>query len=134
MAHKLAVALQDTMRVGNLSATKEPDVDVTFEHIDVAEGRIGYTRRWMTVVQELSHILSAGTHDLEPAPRERPQLTGVFVHPHLDRWISLNRTWKPHKSGSTLKLVRFPNSLAATHLDFIFYVAHHIHSILISPL
>ncbi len=51
MAHKLAIALQHTMWVGNLSAPKEPDIDVSFEHIDVAECRISYTRSRMPVMQ-----------------------------------------------------------------------------------
>src|SRR5262249_17083474 len=51
MAHELAITLQHTIRVGNLSAPKEPDIDVSFEHVDVAECRITYTRSRMTVMQ-----------------------------------------------------------------------------------
>src|SRR5262245_65508303 len=97
MAHELAITLQYTIRVGNLSAPKEPDIDVSFEHVDVAECRIIYTRSRMTVMQELLNVVSAGAHELKPALCDHSQFTGMFVHPDLDRWISLNRTWKPHK-------------------------------------
>ena len=51
MAHELAITLQYTMGIGNLCAPKEPDIDVSFEHIDVAECCISYTRSRMTVMQ-----------------------------------------------------------------------------------
>ena len=51
MAHELASALQNTMGIGNLGATKEPDIDVSFEYVDIAECRIIYARRRMTVMQ-----------------------------------------------------------------------------------
>src|SRR6516165_2381802 len=98
MTHKLAITLQQTMRIGNLSATKEPNIHVSREHIYVAERRIIHTGSRMTVMQYLSNVFSAGTHDLKPAPRDRTQLTGMFVHPELDPRISLNRTWKSHKA------------------------------------
>jgi hypothetical protein len=97
MAHELASALQNTMGISNLSATKEPDINVSFEHIDVAECRIIYARSRVTVMQYLSNVVSARAHDLKPALCDLYQLTGMFVHPVLDRWISLNRSWKPHQ-------------------------------------
>ncbi len=51
MAHELAGAFQQTLRVGNLGATKEPDIDVGCERIDVTERRISYTRGRMTIMQ-----------------------------------------------------------------------------------
>ena len=99
MAHELASALQNTMRISNLSATKEPDIDVRFEYVDIAKCRIIYARSRMTVMQYLSNVVSAGAHDLKPALCDRSQLIGMFVHPGIDRWISLNRSWKPHQLG-----------------------------------
>ena len=40
MAHELASAFQQTLGIGNLGATKEPDIDVSFEGIDIGERRI----------------------------------------------------------------------------------------------
>jgi hypothetical protein len=97
MAHELSITVQHTVRVGNLSAPEEPDIDVSCEHIDVAECRIIYTRSRMTVRQQLSNVVSAGAHDVKPALCDYSKLTGTFVHPNLDRWISLNRIWEPHK-------------------------------------
>ena len=39
------------LRIGNLGATKEPDIDVSFEGIDIGECRISYTRGRMAVMQ-----------------------------------------------------------------------------------
>jgi len=51
MAHELAGPFQQAPRIGNLGAAKEPDIDVVFEGIDVAECRITYTRGRMAVMQ-----------------------------------------------------------------------------------
>jgi len=51
MAHELSSAFQQTLGVGNLGPTKEPDIDVSFEGIDVGESRITYTRGWMAIMQ-----------------------------------------------------------------------------------
>jgi hypothetical protein len=85
------------MGISDLSATKKPDIDVRFEHIDIAKCRIIYARSRMTVMQYLSNVVSARAHDLKPALCDRSQLTGMFVHPDFDRGISLNRSRKPHQ-------------------------------------
>jgi hypothetical protein len=51
MAHKLARAFQQTLRIGNLRTSKEPDIHVSAERVDVSECRVSDTRRWMTVMQ-----------------------------------------------------------------------------------
>jgi hypothetical protein len=51
VAHELASAFQQTLGIGNLRTTKESDINVSFERIDLAEGRISYTRRRMAVMQ-----------------------------------------------------------------------------------
>ena len=51
MAHKPGITLQNTMWVGYVSAPKEPEIDVSFERIDVAECGINYTRSRMPVMQ-----------------------------------------------------------------------------------
>jgi hypothetical protein len=51
MAHEPASAFQQSLRIGNLGTTKEPDIDVGSEGIDVGERGISYTRGRMTIVQ-----------------------------------------------------------------------------------
>jgi hypothetical protein len=51
MTHELAGTFQQTVRVGDLGATKEANIHVGFERIDIAERRIVYTRSWMSIVQ-----------------------------------------------------------------------------------
>src|SRR5262245_56963270 len=44
MAHELAGAFQQVLGIGNLGSAKEPDIDVSFEGIDIGECRVTYTR------------------------------------------------------------------------------------------
>jgi hypothetical protein len=71
MAHEPASAFQQSLRIGNLGTTKEPDIDVGSEGIDVGERGISYTRGRMTIVQCLSNIGAAVAYDLKPALRDR---------------------------------------------------------------
>src|SRR5689334_5743753 len=97
MAHESAGTFQQALRIVDLSAPKEPDIDVILEDIDIGECRVTYTRRRMSVMQQLSNIGSALAHGLEPALRDRPQFTRMATHPDLDSWISLDRAGKPQK-------------------------------------
>jgi hypothetical protein len=49
--HEPAGAFQQSVCIGELGTTKEPDIHVIPERIDVAECGISNARRWMTVVQ-----------------------------------------------------------------------------------
>ena len=51
MAHELASAFQQTLGIGNLGATKEPDIDVSFEGIDIGKCRVTDTRGRMAIMQ-----------------------------------------------------------------------------------
>src|SRR5207253_11004471 len=51
MAHELASAFQQALGIGNLGATKEPDINVSFEGIDIGECRITYARGRMAIMQ-----------------------------------------------------------------------------------
>ena len=51
MAHELASAFQQALGIGNLGATKEPDIDVSFEGIDIGECRVTDTRGRMAIMQ-----------------------------------------------------------------------------------
>jgi hypothetical protein len=51
MSHEFASAFQKAIRIGKLGATKESNIDMGFEGIDVAECRITYARGRMAVMQ-----------------------------------------------------------------------------------
>jgi hypothetical protein len=51
MAHKPACAFQQALPIGDFSAPKEPDIDVSPEGIDVAKCRVSYTCGGMAVMQ-----------------------------------------------------------------------------------
>jgi hypothetical protein len=50
MTHKLSSAFQQALRTSNLVATKETDIDMSFEGIDINECRITYARSRVTVM------------------------------------------------------------------------------------
>ena len=73
MTHKLACAFQQTLRIGNFGTSKEPDIHVSFEGVDVPECRVSYARRRMAIMQQFSHIVSTLTHNLKPMLRDYAQ-------------------------------------------------------------
>ena len=97
MAHELARAFQQAPGIGNLGATKESDIDVSPEGIDIGKCRIAYSRGRMAIMQQLQNIVAAVTHDIEPAPCDRRQFTRMVAHPDLDGWIPPDRTVEPQK-------------------------------------
>jgi hypothetical protein len=97
VTHKLACAFQQTLRIGNFGTSKEPNIYVSFEGVDVPECRVSYTRRRMAIMQQFSHIVSTLTHNLEPMLRDYTQVSRMRLHPSLDGWITLNRTGEPQE-------------------------------------
>ena len=51
MSHELAGAFQETLWVGDLGSTKESNVDVIFERIDITESGVADTRSRMAIMQ-----------------------------------------------------------------------------------
>ena len=51
MSHELSGTFQYPIEIGDLSASKEPHIDMSCEHVDVAESRIPYAGSRMSVVQ-----------------------------------------------------------------------------------
>jgi len=98
VAHELAGAFEQTVRIGKFGAKKKPDVDVSLERVGVGECRVSYTCGWMTVMQQLTDIVSTVAHDFEPAPRDFPQFVRMRAHPCLDGSIPLDGTGKSHQS------------------------------------
>jgi hypothetical protein len=97
MAHEPAGSFQQTLGIGNLRATKESDVNVSFEGIDIAERRIGHTRRRMAVMQQLPNVRSTGAHDLKPFLRDHPQFARMLMHPDPDCRVPSDRAWESKK-------------------------------------
>ena len=98
MTHEFAAAFQQALGIRHRRTTKESDIDMSCERIDIGECRIADTGGRMTVVQQFSTIFSAPPHELEPLPRDRAQFTGLLIHPGLDRRIPLERTGEPQKA------------------------------------
>jgi hypothetical protein len=92
MAHKLAGAFQHASRIGNLSASKESDIHMSFEGIDVRKCCITDARRRVTIMQQFPYIVPTHTQNREPMIRDFAQFTCMLAHPRLDEWVSLNRT------------------------------------------
>jgi hypothetical protein len=97
VTHKLACAFQQTLRIGNFGTSKEPDIHVRFENVDVPECRVSDTRRRMAIMQQFSHIISTLTHNPKPMLRDYTQVPRMRLHPGLDGWITLNRTEEPQE-------------------------------------
>jgi hypothetical protein len=88
MSHEPARAFQKTVRVRKLRPAKEADINVRRERIDISECGVVHACGGVTVVQELSNIVSAASNYLEPALRDGPQLTGMIRHPAIHRTIA----------------------------------------------
>src|SRR5215472_7601300 len=106
------------MRVGNVSTSKESDIHVRFESIDICKCRISNARCRVAVMQHLLHIVSTCTHDPKPMLCDLAQFAGMFLHPDIDGWVSLNRTRESEElahlvedSGLTPELGRAANGV-----------------------
>lgn len=73
VAHELACAFQETIRIGNLGSAEEPNIDVSLESVDVCKGRVSHACGGTAVMQDFSHIAPTLSHHLEPATRDCPQ-------------------------------------------------------------
>src|SRR5262245_36478145 len=109
MAHELARAFQQTIRISNLSTAKESDIHVRFEGIDVCKCRVSDARCRMPVMQHLPHIASTLTHDPKPMLRDFAQFTRMLLYPGIDGRVSLNRA-RESKELAHLALDFEPNA------------------------
>jgi hypothetical protein len=94
MAHELAGAFQNSLRVGKLSASKESDIHVVLEDIDVPKRRIRHAGRWVPIVQAFSHVVSALTHGRKPMRRNFTQFARVLSQPGINSGSSPGRIGK----------------------------------------
>ncbi len=99
MAHQLAGTFQNALRVGNLSASKESDIDVRLKGIDVSECRVSDACRRMTVVQAFSYVVPALTHGLKPILRNFAQFAGVLSQPFINGRITPGRIGESKESA-----------------------------------
>ena len=97
MAHELSGAFQQAARIREFRTTEEPYVDVSSERVDIGEASVRHARRRVAVVQQLSHIAPTSAHDVEPGPRDLPQLPRVFLHPGIYGGVSLDRAGEAQK-------------------------------------
>jgi hypothetical protein len=111
MAHKLARAFQNTLRVGNFSTSKESDIHVILKGIDVSKGRVSHACRRMTIVQALSYVVPALAHGLKPILRNFTQFTRVLLQPCVNGRISLGRIGKS-KELAHIRTWAWPNKAA----------------------
>src|SRR5882724_2748188 len=100
MAHELAGALQQTIRIRQRCAVKEPHVYVRSEYIDVAGWRISQTCNRTAVMQKLPDFVSAFSHHRKPLMRDGSQFTGMLFHPRIDGGISLDSAVEPQQFRS----------------------------------
>jgi predicted ester cyclase len=90
MAHELAGTLQQTGRIWQRCAAKEPHVYVRSEYIDVAEGRISQTCHGTSVMQKLPDFVPALAHHLKPLLRDCSQFACMLFHPRVNGGIMLD--------------------------------------------
>src|SRR5437588_125261 len=82
--------IQQTGRIRQRCAVKEPHVYVRSEYIDVAEGRISQTCNRAAVMQKLPNFVPAFSHHLKPLMRDGSQFTCMLFHPRIDGGIPLD--------------------------------------------
>src|SRR5689334_14897710 len=108
MAHELAGALQQTRRIRQRYAVKEPHVYVRGKYIDVAEGRIAQTCHGTAIVQKLPDLVPAFSHHLKPLMRDGPQCVCTFFHPRIDGGIAFDSAVESQQVRSHRRLTSFP--------------------------
>src|SRR5271156_2434497 len=72
--HAFATSLQQSGWVLQHCAVEDPDIDMSFECVDVSERLILDTRDRATIVHQLSDIVTALPHLHKPLLRNGPQL------------------------------------------------------------
>src|SRR6185369_1626705 len=83
--------------IADLGAAKETNIYVSGKGVDLAEPGVAYARRGMAVMQQLTDIVAAATHHVEPSPRDRPKFTWTGLEPCLYLRISLDSRGKCQK-------------------------------------
>lgn len=77
MPHESPSALQEIARILHLGSEEEADVHVGLECTDMGEGRIAHAGRRLTIMQDLTDIISAPTHHLEPPASDLSEFVRV---------------------------------------------------------
>src|SRR5437016_4754643 len=116
MAHELAAALQQTGRIRQRCAVKEPHVDVRSEYIDIPEGRVSQTCNRRPVMQKLADFVPARSHHLKPLMRDSSQFSCMLFHPRTDGGIALDsavesQQFRSHRRSTLLWRCMVPSAL-----------------------
>src|ERR1700730_12871955 len=90
ITHDLAGALQQTSRIRQCCAVKEPHVYARVNTLTIAEGGIFQTYNRIAVMQKLPDFVPALSHHLKPLMRDGPQFTCMRFHPRIDGGIPLD--------------------------------------------
>src|SRR5689334_9760022 len=80
------------------------------EHIHVTERRVPQTRDRTPVMQQLSNLVPATPHHLEPLLRDRPQLPGALLQPGVDPRIPFHRPIESEEFHFHRQLAAAPSS------------------------
>ena len=83
MAHELAGAFEQVIGIGELGTPEQPDGHVRGEGIHVSKCRVTDACGRLVVVNQLTNIVSARAHHLEPAARDRAQIARLLAHPDV---------------------------------------------------
>src|SRR6185437_15118416 len=124
MAHKLACALQQPIRIRQRCALKKSHGYVRREYVDIAKSRISQARRWRAVMQKLPDFVPAFSHHLKPLLRDGSQFTCMLFPPRIDGRITLASALQSKQFGSpghwiaepSVLDIEFAQKSKATHL------------------
>ena len=84
VTHLLPVPLEQPHRIRQVRAPKEPDINVSREHVGVGERCITDARGRVTVMQQLPNIGTTIPHPAEPLPRDCTELRRPAVKPRIN--------------------------------------------------
>src|SRR5690348_343257 len=131
MTHELSATLQQTRRIRQRCAVKEPHVDVRGEYIHVAEWRISQTRNRTAVMQKLPDFVAALSHHLKPLLRHGSQFACVLFHPSINGGLPLDRAVEsqqvrshrppPYSLGNNVPIRRQRSLQIARHVEHAAY-------------
>lgn len=85
MPHAFAIADEQAVRIGEIVAVEEPDVDMIGKGIDICERRILHAAHGAAVVENLLHIASAIFYFFDPFDHDVVQRRIFFRQPLFQR-------------------------------------------------
>jgi hypothetical protein len=96
MTAELPGSLQQADGIRQCRASEEPDIDMSREGVDIPEARVFDTDSGAAIMDQLSNVVAAGSHTLEPQSRNPAKMLGLGVEPSLNGQIA------PHGAGEAM--------------------------------